>query len=47
MAQVRGGISTITGTSLGNYGKLGIFTALNIDDGKTAWHCDDGITYWR
>lgn len=47
VSKVSGSLSTAVGPMAGSNGQMGIAVMPVIDDDKTGYLCDDGITYWR
>jgi photosystem II stability/assembly factor-like uncharacterized protein len=47
VAQTGADVVPVTSTSITPDGKFSTTTSLVITEGKDAWQCDDGVTYWR
>ena len=43
----RGSVQTGLGHGVTMSGKVGVGVVTTISPSKTAWLCDDGVTYWR
>lgn len=44
---VRGDVVVGTGVGVMPNGQFGMVTTTSTTPDKTAWACDDGVTYWR
>lgn len=44
---MRGDVAVGTGVVLMPNGQVGVVTTTSTTPDKTAWICDDGVTYWR
>lgn len=47
IAHVDGNIQNGVGYGLTTNGTFGVITTITSTPDKTAWECDDGVTYWK
>jgi hypothetical protein len=47
VAHMKGDVGVGVGTGVTMEGKVGTGTVVVATPDKTAWKCDDGVTYWR
>jgi hypothetical protein len=47
VAVVKGDVAVGQGVVVGTSGQVGVVTTTEVSPDKTAWRCDDGVTYWR
>jgi hypothetical protein len=47
VAHVTGDVQSGLGYGMGANGQYGTVVIMSVSPDKTAWFCDDGVTYWR